>query len=68
MDDETKQAIVDAEQRAKDFATSLKASYIKQDTAWQKYRREHPIAMQNALGFGGLLIGLGLGFSAGKFF
>lgn len=58
MDDETKQAIADAEQRAKDFATGLSAKYVKVDSAWQKYRREHPIAMQNALGFGGLLVGI----------
>jgi len=51
MDEETKQAIADAEQRAKDFATGLKASYVKQDTAFQKYRREHPIAFQNILIF-----------------
>jgi len=51
MDDETKQAIADAEQRAKDFATGLSAKYVKADSAFQVYRREHPIAFQNILIF-----------------
>lgn len=67
MDDETKQAIADAEQRAKDYATGLSAKYVKADSWWQTYRREHPLAVQNILGFGGFLIGVGLGYLIGVF-
>ena len=61
MDEETKQAIADAEQRAKDFATGLSAKYVKADSWWQTYRRENPLAVQNILGFGGLIIGVLVG-------
>ena len=62
MDDETKQAIEAAEQRAKDYANSLSAKYVKADSWWQTYRREHPIAVQNILGFGGLFVGGLIGY------
>lgn len=62
MDDETKQEIAAAEQRAKDFATGLSAKYIKADSWFQTYRREHPLAVQNILifGYGPLMLAIGI--------
>ena len=67
MDEETKQAIADAETRMKGYADSLSAKYVKADSWWQTYRRENPLAVQNILGFGGFLIGGGLGYLVGVF-
>jgi hypothetical protein len=37
-------------------------NYKTADSWWQKYRREHPIAVQNILGFGGLFVGGLIGY------
>lgn len=37
------------------------AEYISANSWWQKTRREHPLAVQNALGFGCLALGILLG-------
>ena len=57
MDEETKKYIDD-----------YISKYAKTDSAWQKNRREHPIAVQNILGFGGLFLGYAIGFAVAKFF
>lgn len=62
MDEETKQAIQDAEQRAKDFATGLKDQYTKKDAWFQASRRLHPLRWQNGMLFGGLIVGALVGY------
>lgn len=69
MDAETRQYIDDAEARGKvyalDVASKVAAEYKQKDTWWQAYRREHPLAVQNILGFGGLLVGVAIGIPTG---
>lgn len=62
MDEETKKYIDDAEARAKNFAMDISQKYTKADTWFQKYRREHPLALQNILifGWGPALFAIGL--------
>ena len=37
------------------------AEYALANSWWQKYRRAHPLAVQNALAFGCLALGIALG-------
>jgi len=67
MDDETKQAIADAEQRAKDFASGLSAKYVKADSMLHVFIREHSQAAFNCALVFGLVIAGGLGYIAGLF-
>lgn len=60
MDEETK-AYIDA--AAKKAVMDYKAA----DSWFQAYRRSHPIATQNILGFGGLIVGLSLGVPIGMY-
>ena len=47
--------------------TDLAAQYGKADSFWQKYRREHPLAVQNIILFGVTpLVGF-LGYLIGHF-
>lgn len=58
IDKETQDAIDKAKLEAQQYADSLAEKYKKADTWWQAYRREHPMAVQNVLIFGGIpLIG-----------
>lgn len=51
-----------------DRLDGLSAKYVKADSWFQKYRREHPIATQNILFFGGLIVGTFSGLLVGKVF
>jgi hypothetical protein len=49
-----------------DAIASAVSKYVKVDSWWQTLRREHPLAVQNILLFGGMLVWGSLGFLIGR--
>lgn len=67
-DDEIKKLVADSEAKTQAAIAGIAAKYVKTDTWFQAYRREHPLAFQNILifGYGPLLATIG--YFAGSFF
>ena len=67
MDEETKKYIDDAETRAKAYAADLSAKYVKVDSAFHVFLRDHPQAAFNVSLFGGMIVWGGIGYLIGSF-
>lgn len=49
--EELEKQLKESEERMKAYADGAAERYTKANTWWQRYRREHPLAVQNLLVF-----------------